>query len=176
LDPVILTEGLPDARLEAGDVGWVVLVHRDGAGFEVEFVNLAGEAVAVVTVPAPAVPLSLQRHRTCALGGLSAGVPSAWPPTPAAGSTAGAPGSTLAAGHQPGGAIVARERLLAARQVEELFRAFAEVMHELPPDIEAGWLDAAGDLRLAPDIGQKLRTARAVLLLLRQLREAEPDL
>jgi len=48
-------------------------------------------------------------------------------------------------------------------------------MHELPPDIEAGWLDAQGDLRLAPDIGQKLRTARAVLLLLQQLREAEPD-
>ena len=48
-------------------------------------------------------------------------------------------------------------------------------MHELPPDIEAGWLDAVGDLRLAPDIGKKLRTARAVRLLLRQLREAEPD-
>jgi hypothetical protein len=55
LDPVILTEGLPDARLQAGDVGWVVLVHRDGAGFEVEFVTLAGETVAVVTVPAQAV-------------------------------------------------------------------------------------------------------------------------
>ena len=70
---------------------------------------------------------------------------------------------------------MARERRLSARQVEEFFRAFAEVMHELPPDIEAGWLDAAGDLRLAPDIGQKLRTARTVQLLLRQLREAEPD-
>jgi uncharacterized protein DUF4926 len=55
LDPVILTEGLPDARLQAGDVGWVVLVHRDGAGFEVEFVTLAGETVAVVTGPARAV-------------------------------------------------------------------------------------------------------------------------
>ena len=64
---------------------------------------------------------------------------------------------------------------LGARQVEELFRAFAEVMRELPPDIEAGWLDAEGDLRLAPDIGKKLRTARAVRLLLQQLREAEPD-
>jgi hypothetical protein len=70
---------------------------------------------------------------------------------------------------------MARERRLAARQVEELFRAFAEVMRELPPDIEAGWLDAAGDLRLAPDIGKKLRTARAVRLLLRQLRAAEPE-
>jgi hypothetical protein len=68
-----------------------------------------------------------------------------------------------------------RVRRLGARQVEELFRAFAEVMHELPPDIEAGWLDAEGDLRLAPDIGKKLRTARAVRLALQQLREAEPD-
>jgi hypothetical protein len=68
-----------------------------------------------------------------------------------------------------------RVRRLGARQVEELFRAFAELMHELPPDIEAGWLDAEGDLRLAPDIGKKLRTARAVRLLLQQLREAKPD-
>jgi hypothetical protein len=69
---------------------------------------------------------------------------------------------------------MARERRLNARQVEEIFIAFVEVLRELPPDIEAGWLDAAGDLRLAPDIGKKLRTARAVRLLLRQLREAEP--
>jgi hypothetical protein len=67
---------------------------------------------------------------------------------------------------------VVRERRLAARQVEEIFLAFAEVMRELPPDIEAGWLDAQGDLRLAPDIGRKLRTARSVRLLLRQLRES----
>ena len=70
---------------------------------------------------------------------------------------------------------MASERRLDARQVEEMFRAFAEVMRELPPDIEAGWLDAAGDLRLAPDIGKKLRTARAVRLLLQQLRAAEPE-
>jgi hypothetical protein len=70
---------------------------------------------------------------------------------------------------------MARERRLNARQVEEIFIAFAEVLRELPPDIEAGWLDAAGDLRLAPDIGKKLRTARAVRALLRQLRETEPE-
>jgi hypothetical protein len=55
LDPVILTERLSDARLEAGDVGWVVLVHRDDAGFEVEFVTLAGETLSVETIPARAV-------------------------------------------------------------------------------------------------------------------------
>ena len=58
---------------------------------------------------------------------------------------------------------VARERRLEARDVEAIFRAFAEVMRELPPDTEAGWLDASGDLRLAPDIGRKLRTARGGL-------------
>ncbi len=55
LDPVVLTEGLPDQGLQAGDVGWVVMVHSEGAAFEVEFVTLSGETVSVVTVPASAV-------------------------------------------------------------------------------------------------------------------------
>jgi hypothetical protein len=55
LDPVVLTASLPEQGLEAGDVGWVVMVHAGGAGFEVEFVTLAGETVSVVTVPASAV-------------------------------------------------------------------------------------------------------------------------
>lgn len=54
-DPVILTEDLPNDGLEAGDVGWVVMVHDGGAGFEIEFVTLTGETVSVVTVPARAV-------------------------------------------------------------------------------------------------------------------------
>jgi hypothetical protein len=70
---------------------------------------------------------------------------------------------------------VARERRLEARDVEAIFRAFAEVMRELPPDIEAGWLDTEGDLRLAPDIGRKLRTARGVRELLRQIRESQNE-
>jgi len=68
---------------------------------------------------------------------------------------------------------VARERRLEARDVEAIFRAFAEVLRELPPDTEAGWLDAQGDLRLAPGSGRKLRTARNVRDLLRQIRESE---
>jgi len=64
------------------------------------------------------------------------------------------------------------ERRLDARDVEAIFREFAKVMRELPPDTEAGWLDAEGDLRLAPDIGRKLRTARGVREVLRQIREA----
>ena len=68
-----------------------------------------------------------------------------------------------------------RERHLNAEQLRRIFLAFAEVMRELPPDIEAGWLDAQGELRLAPDVGRKLRTARNVRELLRQIREAESN-
>jgi len=53
--------------------------------------------------------------------------------------------------------------------------AFAEVLRELPPDTEAGFLDAEGDLRLAPDIGRKLRTARNVREVLRQIRQSENE-
>ena len=70
---------------------------------------------------------------------------------------------------------MASEKRLEARDVEAIFRAFAEVMRELPPDTEAGWLDAAGDLRLAPDIGRKLRTARGVRDVLRQIRQSHTD-
>ena len=70
---------------------------------------------------------------------------------------------------------VARERRLEAREVEQIFAAFAEAMRELPPDVEAGWLDAQGDLRLAPDIARKLRTARRVRQLLQELRERDNE-
>jgi hypothetical protein len=68
---------------------------------------------------------------------------------------------------------LARERRLEAKDVEAIFRAFAEVLRELPPDTEAGFLDTEGDLRLAPDIGRKLRTARNVRDVLREIRDAE---
>ena len=70
---------------------------------------------------------------------------------------------------------MARERQLNALQLRRIFLAFAEVLHELPPDIEAGFLDAEGELRLAPDVGRKLRTARNVRDALRQIREAKRD-
>ena len=70
---------------------------------------------------------------------------------------------------------MATEKRLEARDVAAIFRAFAEVMRELPPDTEAGWLDAEGDLRLAPDIGRKLRTARGVREVLRQIRLSQND-
>jgi hypothetical protein len=70
---------------------------------------------------------------------------------------------------------VATERRLDARQVEEIFLAFAEAMRELPPDVEAGRLDAQGDLRLAPDIARKLRTARRVRQLLHEWRQSSNE-
>ena len=49
-DCVVLTTNLPDEGLEAGDIGTVVHIHKDGAGYEVEFMTLTGETVAVVTL------------------------------------------------------------------------------------------------------------------------------
>jgi hypothetical protein len=51
-DCVVLTKNLPAENLEAGDVGTVVHIHKGGAAYEVEFVTLAGDTVAVATVEA----------------------------------------------------------------------------------------------------------------------------
>ncbi len=58
LDRVVLTDDLPEHKLKAGDIGTVVLVHRHTRGYEVEFVTLAGETVAVVSLtPAQLRPI-----------------------------------------------------------------------------------------------------------------------
>jgi hypothetical protein len=49
LDRVILNRDLPDYGLKRGDVGTVVLTHGR-RGYEVEFVTLDGETVAVVSI------------------------------------------------------------------------------------------------------------------------------
>ena len=49
-DCVVLTQDLPDAGLQAGDIGTVVHIHQAGAGYEVEFMTLAGETVAIATL------------------------------------------------------------------------------------------------------------------------------
>jgi hypothetical protein len=49
-DCIVLTANLPDQGLEAGDVGTVVHVHRDGMAYEVEFMTLTGKTIAVTTV------------------------------------------------------------------------------------------------------------------------------
>ncbi|NJN55112.1 MAG: DUF4926 domain-containing protein [Anaerolineae bacterium] len=50
LDRVILTVDLPSYGLRTGDIGTVVLVHNTDEGFEVEFVSLDGETVAVTSL------------------------------------------------------------------------------------------------------------------------------
>lgn len=49
LDNVVLTVDLPEHRLKKGDVGTVVLLH-DSRGYEVEFMTLGGETLAVVSL------------------------------------------------------------------------------------------------------------------------------
>ena len=49
LDTVVLTEDLAQHGLKRGDVGTVVLRHDD-VGYEVEFVSLKGETLAVVSL------------------------------------------------------------------------------------------------------------------------------
>lgn len=49
LDSVVLTVDLPEHRLKRGDVGTVVLLHG-ATGYEVEFMTLGGETLAVVSL------------------------------------------------------------------------------------------------------------------------------
>lgn len=50
LDCVALTSDLLAHSLQRGDVGTAVLVHGEGAGFEVEFVGYDGHTIALVTL------------------------------------------------------------------------------------------------------------------------------
>ena len=47
---VVLTKPVPAEGLEAGDVGTIVHVYRDGKAYEVEFVALDGHTTAVATL------------------------------------------------------------------------------------------------------------------------------
>jgi hypothetical protein len=49
-DCIVLLQDLPENSLKAGDIGTVVHIHKGGAGYEVEFITLVGETVAVVTL------------------------------------------------------------------------------------------------------------------------------
>jgi hypothetical protein len=49
---VVLKKAVASEALEAGDVGTVVHVYRDGLAYEVEFTTLDGKTAAVVTVEA----------------------------------------------------------------------------------------------------------------------------
>ena len=52
LDQVVLLKDLPEHGLRSGDIGTIVLIHNGGEGYEVEFMTLDGETVAVTTLMA----------------------------------------------------------------------------------------------------------------------------
>jgi hypothetical protein len=54
-DRVVLKTAVPADGLEAGDVGTVVHLYKDGLAYEVEFTTLNGQTAAVVTVEAAQV-------------------------------------------------------------------------------------------------------------------------
>ena len=51
-DRVVLKKDLPADNLRAGDVGVIVHLHREARVFEVEFLALDGNSIAVATVEA----------------------------------------------------------------------------------------------------------------------------
>lgn len=62
LEDVILSCDLPKHGLARGDIGTVVLVHKEGKGYEVEFTTLDGETIAIVTLRADQVRPSRKRE------------------------------------------------------------------------------------------------------------------
>ena len=63
-DRVVLTRPVSTEGLEAGDVGTIVHVYRDGQAYEVEFVALDGHTTAVATLEADQVRPVTSRDMT----------------------------------------------------------------------------------------------------------------
>lgn len=49
-DLVVLEEDIPNSRLKKGDVGTIITIYKEGQAYEVEFVTLTGEPIAVETM------------------------------------------------------------------------------------------------------------------------------
>ena len=59
LESVILVGDLPEHGLRDGDIGTVVPVHPGNTGYEVEFMTLDGQTVAIVSlVPSQLRPIA----------------------------------------------------------------------------------------------------------------------
>ena len=54
-DTVALTRDIPEQGLKAGDLGAIVHEYADGQAFEVEFVSLTGQTLALATLPMDAI-------------------------------------------------------------------------------------------------------------------------
>jgi hypothetical protein len=51
-DRVVLLKDIPEEGLKTGDVGTIVHIYRQGEAFELEFMTLDGDTIAIVTVSA----------------------------------------------------------------------------------------------------------------------------
>jgi hypothetical protein len=54
-EEIVLADDLPEYGLKRGDIGTVVYIHQGGKGYEVEFITLDGETLAVASVTASQV-------------------------------------------------------------------------------------------------------------------------
>ena len=50
LERVALTEDISEHGLRAGDIGMIAHIYNDHKGYEVEFVTLSGDLIALVSV------------------------------------------------------------------------------------------------------------------------------
>ena len=63
-DRVVLKKSIAGQRLKAGDVGTVIHVYNKDEAFEVEFLTLHGDTVAIATLEASQVRPVLKREIT----------------------------------------------------------------------------------------------------------------
>lgn len=61
-DIVVLTIDLANSKLKAGDIGTVVMCHKDFQAYEVEFITFSGETVAVETLTSAQIRPVLQNE------------------------------------------------------------------------------------------------------------------
>ncbi len=69
-DTAVLVRDLPEYGLKSGDVGTIVMVHP-GGGYEVEFMTLDGETIAVTSLAAAEVR-PIARHEIAHARGIEA--------------------------------------------------------------------------------------------------------
>lgn len=70
LDTVVLTRDIRERGLKQGDIGAIVHCYSDGAAFEVEFVDAAGDTIALLTLTKTdiqllrvSVPMTIQKNK-----------------------------------------------------------------------------------------------------------------
>jgi hypothetical protein len=49
-DRIVLTIDIPNKGFLKGDIGTVVMIHKNGEGYEVEFFSLDGNTIDVITL------------------------------------------------------------------------------------------------------------------------------